>query len=319
MNAQNRFYSRKWGVFNHYLYSLQNDPTRPNSYGKETDWDTLVNEFDTEHLAKTLHEMGAGYYFITVQQGNKYMIAPNATFDRIAGTKPGEACSTRDLIEDLYNSLSKYDIDLFLYFTGDGPYRSSPENERFGFKEPRTDGVTRPFVEKWASVLEEYSLRYGNKVKGWWIDGCYDGDPFPENLYTQELLEILYRACKAGNKDSLTAFNKGVFDELIVHYHDEEFTAGEQNNFDLIPTGRFYGKAQAHILAPLGISWYEKKQIWRHGWGCLGEQRSKEYLADYLQKVRAAGGVVTFDIAVYRDGKFDPKQQEIVAYAGKFV
>ena len=123
--AQDRFYGKKWGVFNHFLQVIQNDPNAKNSYGKQTDWNTLVSEFDTEILAKNLHEMGAGYYVITVMQGTKYMLAPNATFDKIAGTKPGEACSTRVLIEDLYQSLSKYDIDLFLYFTGDGPYKQS--------------------------------------------------------------------------------------------------------------------------------------------------------------------------------------------------
>ncbi len=28
---------------------------------------------------------------------------------------------------------------------------------------------------KYASVLEEYAMRYGENVKGWWIDGCYAG------------------------------------------------------------------------------------------------------------------------------------------------
>jgi hypothetical protein len=35
------------------------------------------------------------------------------------------------------------------------------------------DPVTEVFVQKWASVLEEYTVRYGDKVSGWWIDGCY--------------------------------------------------------------------------------------------------------------------------------------------------
>ena len=61
MNSQDRFFSRKWGVFNHFLFANQNNPSNPLSYGKETDWDTLVREFDTDSLAKTLHEMGAGY------------------------------------------------------------------------------------------------------------------------------------------------------------------------------------------------------------------------------------------------------------------
>ena len=32
------------------------------------------------------------------------MIVPNATIDRITDYKPDEACSTRDLVEDLYES-----------------------------------------------------------------------------------------------------------------------------------------------------------------------------------------------------------------------
>jgi hypothetical protein len=309
-HEQDRFYSRKWGVFNHFLYVLQNNPELKNSYGKQTDWDTLVNEFDTETLAKNLHEMGAWYYVITVMQGTKYMIAPNKTFDKIAGTKPGEACSTRDLVEDLYNSLSKYDIDLFLYFTGDGPYKNVEEGKRFGFIEPRVEtGVTKPFVEKWASVLEEYALRYGDKVKGWWIDGCYK-EAF---RYTDELLEIYYKACKKGNPNALVSLNNGVGEgDIIAGFTFEDFLCGEQNDFTVIPKQRFYGKAQAHILAPLGVGEYEIG-----GWGVFGVKREKEYLLDYVRKVNAAGGVVSIDIGVYRDGKFDEEQKEVIGYVGK--
>ncbi|MBQ8893340.1 MAG: alpha-L-fucosidase [Clostridia bacterium] len=315
MDQKDRFYHQKWGVFNHFLATIQNNPLLPNSYGKKTDWDTLVNEFDTELVAETLHRMGAGYYVITVMQGSQYMLAPNATFDRIAGTKPGEACSNRDLILDLYQSLSKYGIDLFLYFTGDGPYLDHPAGDRFGFVEPRKAGVPRPFVEKWASVLEEYALRYGTKIKGWWIDGCYKSS----FKYTDELLELYYKACKKGNPDALVALNNGVHaDGIAAGYAYEDFLCGERNDFDFIPAGRFYGNAQAHILAPLGT--VENNTTippqFRNGWGCFGLRRRKEYLADYLQKVHQAGGVLTFDIGVYRDGRFDPEQVETLTYVG---
>lgn len=307
--AQDRFYSKKWGIFNHFLYVIQNNPKYPNSYGKQTDWDTLVREFDTETLAKNLHEIGAGYYIITVMQGTKYMIAPNAAFDKIAGTKPGEACSTRDLIEDLYQSLSKYDIDLFLYFTGDGPYKNPEVGEKFGFIEPRDVGVTRPFVEKWASVLEEYAVRYGDKVKGWWIDGCYK-DWFK---YTDELLEIYYNACKKGNPDALVATNGGLREgEMLEGYIHEDFRCGEQNQFDFIPTQRFYGDAQAHILAPLGAG---ESEI--GCWAIFGTKKDGKTLAEYVKKVNQAGGVVTIDIGVYRDGKFDEEQMEVLKIVGE--
>jgi hypothetical protein len=305
--AKDRLYSRKWGVFHHFLDSLQNDPTRPQSYGRSTDWDTLVREFDTQRLAETLHEAGAGYYVITVMQGTKHMIAPNATFDRIAGTKPGEACSTRDLVEDLYRSLSKYDIDLFLYFTGDGPWKDPEAGHRFGFFAPRDVGVTRPFVEKWASVLAEYSERYGDKVRGWWIDGCYK----VHFKYTDELLDLLYRACKSGNPSALVSCNNGVGKTLEACLPYEDFLSGEQNDFVLIPEARFYGEAQAHILAPLGAgSEYGS-------WGQFGAKRDAAYLTDYIRRVNRAGGVVTVDVGVYRDGAMDEEQLKILKEVGR--
>ena len=116
-----RILSRRWGVFNHFLYG---NPGSEMPTGKDlSDWNAQVENFDVERVAHDLHEIGAGWYFITVMQGRKYMLAPNATFDRIAGTKPGEACAKRDLISDLYDALKKYDIDLYLYYTGDGPYK----------------------------------------------------------------------------------------------------------------------------------------------------------------------------------------------------
>lgn len=82
-----RMYEKRWGVFNHFLF----DGTKE----EESCWNEFVEGFDVELVARNLHEMGAGYYFITTMQGRKFMIAPNQTFDRIAGTKTGEACATR--------------------------------------------------------------------------------------------------------------------------------------------------------------------------------------------------------------------------------
>ena len=311
LKEKDRFYSRKWGVFTHCLYAIQNNPDLPNSYGKETGWNELVNGFDTEVLAKNLHEVGAGYLIFTIMQGTKHMIAPNATYDKIAETKPGEAYSNRDLIEDLYQSLSKYDIDLYLYYTGDGPHKDPVIGKNFSLtSEQRFGGLTKTFVEKWASVLEEYSVRYGKKIKGWWIDGCYK----QYFGYTDELLEIYYKACKKGNPNCLVACNNGVIEEGIgIGYTNEDFVCGERNAFDFIPPQRFYGEAQAHILAPLGTNDNGIGQTWA-SFGCCC---TKEYMAEYIKKVNDAGGVVSIDTGIYRDGKFDEKQKELLKFVGE--
>jgi hypothetical protein len=308
-----RLHDRKWGVFTHYLYHEQNNPTtEKNQNAGETDWSACVDEFNVDTVARTLAEVGAGYYFITLMQGRKFMAAPNATFDRITGCGPGEACSRRDLPLDLYRALAPHGIDLYLYFTGDGPYKDEREGKAFGFTEPRADGVTLPFVRKWASVLDEYAVRYGSKVNGWWIDGCYR----EHFKYDEALLQHYCDACKKGNPNAIVALNNGVKKELFKDFANEDFTCGEFNDFLFVPKSRFIDGAQAHILAPLGIA--PDGSEWG-SWCKPGCKRSKEHMLDYVKRVNAAGGVVTIDVAIYRDGSFDPAQVEVLGCIGESI
>lgn len=298
-NADN-LYSKKWGVFIHFLDRHQNNPEHISSLGKCTSWDECVNGFDTEKFAKNLHDVGAGYAFITMMQGSKYMIAPNETYDRICGTKPGEACSSRDLVEDLYKALSVYGIDLYLYYTGDGPYKDDACGKAMGFTEPRELGVTENFVKNWTSVLEEYAVRYGDKVKGWWIDGCYR-DYFK---YTNDLLTPYHDAVKKGNPDAIITFNNGI-DVFYTTHPLEDFTSGERVTFDLIPDGRFTNNAQNHMLIPIGHH-EDPASRWCSG----GLEIDKESLKEYSKSVIEAGGVLTFDVYFDRNSDFDAEQVE---------
>jgi hypothetical protein len=304
-----RLHDRKWGVFVHYLHMVQNNPaTEQNQNAGETDWSACVEELNVEAVAETLAEVGAGYSFFTLMQGRKYMAAPNATFDRITGCAPGEACSRRDVPLDLHKALSRHDIDLYLYFTGDGPYKDEPEGKAFGFTEPREAGVTLPFVRKWAAVIEEYAVRYGDKVHGWWIDGCYQ-----YFKYTDDLLQHYVAACKKGNPNAVVALNNGVKEQVTVDFANEDFTCGEFNDFTAVPQSRFLDGVQTHILAPLGIA--PTDAAWS-GWCKPGCKQSPEYMLDYVRRVNDAGGVVTIDVAFYRDGSFDPAQVEVLKYLG---
>jgi hypothetical protein len=280
------------GVFVHYLNGLQNNRESLNSLGQETPWDECVREFDTERFADAMQEAGAGYVIFTVMQVTRHLIAPNATFDRISGYQPGEACATRDLIEDLYQSLNKRGIPLLLYYTGDGPRLDEQANAQFGFH-----GTVSPeFVRKWTDVAREYSLRYGDKIKGWWVDGCY-----PWIGYNDENLGLFAEALKAGNPHSIVAFNRGV-DPIVMSYTSaEDFTCGEQNRFFDMPSQRWLDGEQWHILSYIGT-----------GWGQAGSQYSKRELREYVFDVNQRGGVVSMDVLLYRDGSMDRSQLEML-------
>ncbi len=310
MHIADRLHARKWGVFHHYLYGLQNNPALPNNQGAgETDWQTCTQALDVRRIADTLHDIGAGYYFITVMQGRKYMIAENSVYRGIVGDEVADEClSRRDLIAELCRELDRYGIDLYLYFTGDGPYQDEEIGRLFGFTEPR-EQVTVAFTEKWAAVLGEYSRRYRGKARGWWLDGMYRR----RFGYTNELMEPYYRAIKAGDPDSLTAFNDGVRPFLYRQYPEEEFTTGEQVDLSVVPSSRFCDGAQAHILLPLGTDSSGIGATWASG----GLHFPQQEICDYADKVTSAGGVVTFDCMLNRDGSFDPEQAEALRAVGR--
>ncbi|MBE7042329.1 MAG: hypothetical protein E7399_02415 [Ruminococcaceae bacterium] len=294
------FFKHRWGVFTHFLYGCpsgtSNDPVSDN------DWNGRTDYLDVEKIASQLHQMGAQYYFITIMQGRKYLLAPNDTFDRIAGTLPGEACSKRDVIADLIKALKPYNIDLCLYYTGDGPYQDVEIGKKFGFIEPR-EKVTKEFVTRWANVLKEYSLRYGDSIKAWWIDGCYD-----RWEYNWELLDLYRQAVRAGNPDTVIAFNNGV-KPYLENWGDGDYTAGEFNDFIYFPKENEIPGAKTQILAPLGVRNDDKP--WG-AWACHGVKRDRAYMKDYIQKVNQAGGMVTIDIHIGADGSFDKEQIDIL-------
>jgi hypothetical protein len=306
------FNQKKWGVFNHYLY-----PLFCPAEGEALTWNETVHLLDVERLAYSLHKMNAGYYFITLMQGTSHLLAPNATYDAIAGTKPGEACAIRDIPLELSEALAKYDIDLCLYYTGDGPWKDETVGGKFGFVPP-LERVGEDFVKKWAAVLEEYAVRYGERVKAWWIDGCY-GQPAPHRpecafRYTDELLSHYYNAIKKGNPNAAVAFNDGV--DYLVHkyYSREEYTAGESRGIrEKIPqTGTLDG-ALHHVLFPLGVT----DGFAGGAWACPGVKYRDDYILQFIKRMNRLGGAVTVDIKVNADGSFDREQEETLRRIGE--
>jgi hypothetical protein len=286
--------AKKYGVFVHYLDGLQNNPEHVTSLGRHTSWDECVREFDVEKFADRMQEAGAGYVIFTVMQRKRFMIAPNATFDRLTGYSPGEACATRDLIEDLYQALEQRGIALMLYWTGDGPCDDPKAAPALGW--PADGQVTEAFVRNWANVVREYGERYQGKVRGWWTDGCYRFIG-----YDDKKLGILAEGLRAGCPERIIALNPGVEDRVRAYSRHEDFTTGEQNAFADLPTARFVDGEQWHILSYLGKTW-----------GQPGTAKTKREMAEYVHACNVLGGVVSIEVILYRDGDLDRSQLEVL-------
>lgn len=197
---------KKYGIMVHYLNSIQNGKySQTNPSYTPTSWDDCVNEFDVDAFAERVNRTGAGYVIFTLCQVSAHICAPSKVFDELTASKCVGACSKRDLPLELGKALEKYGIDLYLYFTGDGPRGDAVASEAFETLN-HTDGrVTESFVIKWSSVMRELAIRYGSLVKGWWIDGCFDYIG-----YNDDLLKYYKDAAIAGNPDAVISFNNGV-------------------------------------------------------------------------------------------------------------
>lgn len=143
--------------------------------------------------------------------------------------------------------------------------------------------------------MREWSTRWGTRVRGWWIDGCY----FADEMYRhsdEPNFPSFAAALKAGKPDALVAFNPGVVVPVICHTESEDYTAGEIST--ALPecpgawVERNGHKARYHILSYLGESW------------CKGEPRfPDELVIGYTRHVTGKGGVVTWDVPIQRSGR----------------
>ncbi|MSR81373.1 MAG: glycoside hydrolase family 32 protein [Candidatus Latescibacteria bacterium] len=304
MNDRTEWFAHKgWGVFCHWLGAA---PSSDGGAGLSAEeWNSWVDEFDVEGLAGQLAGVGAPYLFITIGQNSGHFLAPNPVYDELVGIHPSK-CSRRDLVTDLHAALDKRGIDLLVYLPSGAPAADPVAVERLGWQwgfegswpsswgTQRTGKKLADFQRCWEQVMRAWSLQWGTKVKGWWIDGCY----FADEMYRHEEepnFGTFAAALRAGNPEAIVAFNPGVLVPVICHSEHEDYTAGEiAGALPECPgpwVERNGHRARYHVLSYLGQSW------------CQGPPRFPEEMAvGYTRHVTSRGGVITWDVPIERKG-----------------
>ncbi len=260
----------KWGLFTHYLDG-------GNMTGQQ--WNARVDAFKVKEFADQLSELKVPYFFITIGQSGDYYCSPNSAYERHFGPSNGRL-STRDLVAELAQELSKRNIRLCVYWAS----------------RARTGPVE--LQRKWQEVVAEWSTRWGKNVHAWWIDGGTYNDPKVYKAYTD--------AFKAGNPKALVAYNCGPVgmnrDQLMPATEYEDYLAGECDF--ILPTCGirvFDGKEyylgpnisgdQLHFLNFLG-AW----------WGGGQPRFSDELVISWTRHINDHAGAVTWDLPLTYDG-----------------
>jgi hypothetical protein len=193
----------------------------------------IVDSFDVPAVVRQLKSMGASYFVLTLGQNAGFYNSPNGAYDQFLGVAAGERCSRRDLPLDLYRALAPEGIRLMLYLPCQAPNQDGRAQRAFGLPEGKRDQpLSEEFARKWAKVIQEWSVRYGDKVSGWWFDGAYEHIRFNEAI-----AKIYADAVKAWNPKAIVTFNPGV--RLVRWTRAEDYTTGELNDpFAVLPASR---------------------------------------------------------------------------------
>jgi lysophospholipase L1-like esterase len=283
-----------WGVFTHYL-------------GNETtsaeDWNKAIDAFDVKGLAEQLASVGARYYVITIGQNSGHYLAPNATYDKYVGISPSK-CARRDLVSEIADALAAKGIRTMVYLPSGAPDRDPVAMEKLGWQAGKYPIWSHPqggpdggdprlaeFQRKWEEIVADWSKRWGTKVCGWWFDGCY----YPIAMYKHDdapNFASFAAAARAGNPDSIVAFNPGVFDPIFSLTQEEDYTAGEINDaLKAKCPGRYIDGAQFQMLSYLGP------------WWAAGPPRySDPQVLAITKGVVDKGGAVTWDVPIQPSG-----------------
>jgi type II secretion system protein G len=298
----------KWGVMTHYLLAWQ---------AREFDlpmtaeqWNEMVDNFDVEGLADQIKSTGASYHILTIGQGTTHFLTPSPLFDSLFTTGPSN-CSRRDLIADMAKADAKRGIKLIVYSTTGPPRGAKDIGTTNG--NPPGDYRNKKSMLAWENVIKEWSLRWGDKISGWWFDGCYTPNKifnYPDSPNFQSFAA----SARAGNHAAAVTFNRGVMDRPISITPYEDYTGGEIND---IHTARLWrvedGKvdgARLHMLSYLGQKWG------------VGEPRYDD-LSDIVilrtVSVLELGGAMTWDVPVQPSGIISGAYMKQLIEIGKAV
>jgi hypothetical protein len=277
------FVKSAYGVMFH--WTGQSQPR----YGAAKPYAEAVRDFPVSSFVDSVRQTGAGHVIFTVSHSNQDCPAPIRSWEKY---HPGRT-TDRDLIGELAEGLHQAGVRLILYMNLVGAF--SPNDD------------SKQFVEKCCDVLEEIGHRYGRKLDGYWFDG-WNG---AYKRYHDVRQDLVFRACKAGNPDRITAFNFWV---LPVCTEWQEYWAGEVISPTPIPTSRYIGcganrSLQSHFLLFLDAPWVHSKPNTE----MESPRFPSEKIVDYVDQCAKRQAVVTINLGIYQDGIIGPKALEYMS------
>jgi hypothetical protein len=284
-----------------------------NEDGSQLDYKEAVDSFDVQALADLTEEIGAGYLLFTLNHQYPHCPAPIEEWERI---HPGWT-TERDLIQEIADELDSRGIPLMLYVASHlvgNPDKVDEEDwlkaHQFGEESELKGGEYFDIFANNKIVLTAIGERYGNKVKGFWLDGW---DLIPETYPHFDYRE-LFTAAKVGNPDRIVTFNRWIFPTVTPW---QDYWAGEIDSPDEFPNSQYMdtevGKGLLyHSLIALEDDWVYTAEGYAEGESFYKPRFDSEEIIEYVQGLHEIGAPVTINIAIHQDGTLGDEALKIM-------
>jgi len=276
----------QWGAWGY----PQHGPAKP--------WPKMIDDFDVDVFARMVEDTGAGYVIWSVTWRTYHFAAPIKAIDQIL---PGRT-STRDLIGELADALSKRGIKLMLYY-----HEGHPDKEWWERNWDRADPDRKEkFVNNLCAVLTEVGRRYGAKVAGWFFD---DG-----MLFYPAPFERITRAAKAGYAARLVSYNSWVLPRLTDFqevFMGEGFGGSAATAVDgdgIFPEGPQRGLFAHGMLILDGPDW----GIFRPDTRISRPAFTPEQAVGLVSRAAERGQTLSFNLLMYEDGSVSPESLAVL-------
>lgn len=276
------------------------------------EWNRRIDSFDVALFARRVRESGAGYVIFTLGQNTGHYCSPNPVYDSIVTPHASGASrlSRRDLVMEIADALAP-EVKLIAYLPSHAPANHSEavhalrcmppwDAGAWGLKKCWTDSEAADerlsaMQRHWEAVIGYWGGLWGNKVAGWWIDGCY----FAQRMYGGTDGPNFFsfaHALRQGNPERILAFNSGTAYPFVRLTPEQDYTAGEFSNRLPVddkwtPLAATTDGMQTHLLGFLG-----------NYWGA-GEPRFPNALAGgYTRYLTQRGVALTWDVPITVQG-----------------
>lgn len=292
----------------------------PTAYDKSVTPKAPVNaeNFDVDVFMEQIDQLPSiNHVMINIGRGHQasWYASP---YPEMAAIMGNDLFPERDFFGEIVDALIQRDIKVLVYFsvTGmDGGYLSKDRMKKWRTHLSSAELTHNQGV---AQIMEYYSLKFGNKIDGWWVDRV-------TSRFSNEDILRFATALRAGNPDAMVAMHAKVGYPIIQGTPYCDYTAGHPVPVKKQPTWTPSNAAMVENIEDgmwinqngepdesegtgLGAILMPFQRKWRDGAANFPTDQAIEW----TKRTIAAGGMYTWAIAREGNGFAKPQFKQLV-------